>query len=87
MFTLVLCPDSDRFHAANPLPCSNTLHHQMDTPELGNNIEDYMQSVGRSDEVTKGIAPGITPEIMEKYDISLGKDGVLNLSPKVPKAE
>lgn len=54
----------------------------MDVPEFGNNIEEYMESVGSPEEVTKARAPGLTPEVLEKYDVNLGKDGTLNLSPK-----
>lgn len=54
----------------------------MDVPEFGNNIEEYMGSIGSPEEVTKGRAPGLTPEMLEKYDVSFGKDGTLNLSPK-----
>lgn len=56
---------------------------QMDVPAFGNNIEEYMQTTGTPDEVTKGNAPGLTPDIVEKFDVAMGKDGVLTLSPKV----
>lgn len=55
---------------------------QMDFPAFGNNIEEYMQSTGTPDEVTKGRAPDLTPDIVEKFDVAMGKDGVLTLSPK-----
>lgn len=55
----------------------------MDVPFFGNNIEEYMQSIGSPEEVTKGTAPGLTPEMLEKFDVNVGADGVLNLSPKV----
>ncbi|CAN0499296.1 unnamed protein product [Ectocarpus sp. 12 AP-2014] len=55
---------------------------KLDFPAFGNNIEEYMQSTGTPDEVTKGRAPDLTPEIVEKFDVAMGKDGVLTLSPK-----
>ncbi|CAM9667852.1 unnamed protein product [Ectocarpus sp. 8 AP-2014] len=55
---------------------------KLDFPAFGNNIEEYMQSTGTPDEVTKGSAPDLTPEIVEKFDVAMGKDGVLTLSPK-----
>lgn len=54
----------------------------MDVPAFGNNIEEYMQSVGSPDEVTKGTAPGLTQDVLDKFIVSVGDDGVLNLSPK-----
>lgn len=54
----------------------------MDFPAFGDNIEEYMQATGKQDEITKGRAPDLTPEIIEKYDVAMGKDGVLSLSPK-----
>lgn len=54
----------------------------MDFPAFGNNIEEYMQSTGNPDEVKKGRAPDLTPEIVDKFDVAMGKDGVLTLSPK-----
>lgn len=55
---------------------------QMDVPEFGNNIEEYMQSKGSPDEIRKGRAPGLTSEMLDKYDVNVGADGVLNLAPK-----
>lgn len=55
---------------------------QMDFPAFGDNIEEYMQSTGTPEEVTKGRAPDLTPDIVEKYNVVMGKDGVLTLSPK-----
>ncbi|CAM9325163.1 unnamed protein product [Ectocarpus fasciculatus] len=55
---------------------------KLDFPTFGNNIEEYMQSTGTPDEVTKGRAPDLTPEIIDKYDVAMGEDGVLTLSPK-----
>lgn len=54
----------------------------MDFPAFGDNIEEYMQSTGTPEEVTKGRAPDLTPDIVEKYRVAMGKDGVLTLSPK-----
>lgn len=42
-----------------------------------------MQTTGTPDEVTTGRAPGLTPDLVEKFDVAMGKDGVLTLSPKV----
>lgn len=55
---------------------------QMDFPAFGDNIEQYMQATGTPEEVTRGRAPNLTPEIVEKYNVAMGKDGVLALSPK-----
>lgn len=55
---------------------------QMDFPHFGNNIEEYMQSTGSPEQVTKGSAPDLTPEVIEKFDVSVGADGVLTLTPK-----
>lgn len=55
---------------------------QLDFPAFGNNIEEYMQSTGNADEVKRGSAPDLTPEVIEKFDVAMGKDGVLTLSPK-----
>eukprot|EP00903_Cladosiphon_okamuranus_P009330 g8898.t2 len=55
---------------------------KMDFPAFGDNIEQYMQSTGTPEEVTKGRAPNLTPDIVEKYNVAMGKDGVLTLSPK-----
>lgn len=54
----------------------------MDFPAFGDNIEEYMQSTGTPEEVTRGRAPNLTPDIVEKYNVAMGKDGVLTLSPK-----
>lgn len=54
----------------------------MDFPQFGNNIEEYMQSIGSPEEVTKGRAPDLSPELLEKFDVNVGADGVLTLSPK-----
>lgn len=54
----------------------------MDFPAFGDNIEEYMQSTGTPEEVTKGKAPDLTPDIVAKYNVAMGKDGVLTLSPK-----
>lgn len=63
-------------------PAVSILPRQMDFPHFGNNIEEYMQSTGSPEEVTKGSAPDLTPEVLEKFDVSVGADGVLTLSPK-----
>ena len=41
-----------------------------------------MQSTGSPEQVTKGSAPDLTPEVIEKFDVSVGADGVLTLTPK-----
>lgn len=58
----------------------------MDFPEFGDNIEDYMKAKGMSDEVTRAKAPNFSPEVLEKYDLSVGEDGTVNLSPKVDQS-
>ena len=55
---------------------------QMDFPAFGDNIEQYMQSTGTPEEVITGRAPNLTSDIVEKYNVAMGKDGVLTLSPK-----
>lgn len=67
---------------ASPLARLYFCPRKLDFPAFGNNIEEYMQSTGNPDEVTKGRAPDLTPEIVEKFDVAMGEDGVLTLSPK-----
>lgn len=59
----------------------------MDFPEFGNNIEDFMKAKGSPEEVTRGTAPNFSPEILEKYDLRVGDDGLLVLRPKVEDEE
>lgn len=54
----------------------------MDFPTFGDNIEEYMQSRGTPEEVKRGTSPNFSPEILEKYDLNVGEDGTVSLSPK-----
>lgn len=55
---------------------------QMDFPEFGDNIEEYMNARGSPEEVKRARAPNFSPEVLEKYDLSVGDDGAVTLVPK-----
>lgn len=45
-----------------------------------------MNSKGSPNEVTRAKAPDFSPEVLEKFDISVGDDGAVALTPKVGKS-